>query len=378
MTINHIRKSIRRGAAKPLCRDLAALIGLVCVSVTSALSAEPIDYLRDIKPVLKAKCYSCHGALKQESSLRLDTAELARTGGDSGPAVDPGNADQSLLLERVTETDSSLRMPPEGEPLTSEQVERFRRWIQAGAEGPAEEVVPGDPGSHWAFQPLQDTAPPNLPGHPVDRFIRHRLRTAGFAPAPPAQPVALIRRIFLDLHGLPPTPAQMAHWRPRIEQDRTQVTALVDRLLASPRYGERWAQHWLDVVRYADTHGYEVNTPRPNAWPYRDYVIDAFNSDKPYDRFVTEQLVGDAMGQDAATGFMVAAATLLPGQIGKDDASKRLARQDALDEIIVGTSATFLAMTIGCARCHDHKFDPVTQQDYYAMQAFFSGVEYGD
>jgi hypothetical protein len=153
---------------------------------------------------------------------------------------------------------------------------------------------------------------------------------------------------------------------------------VVERLLASPRYGERWAQHWLDVVRYADTHGFEVNTERPNAWPYRDYVIRAFNEDRPYDRFVREQLAGDALGEDAATGFLVTAAVLLPGQIGADDASKRLARQDALSEIIANTSQTFLGLSIGCARCHNHKFDPIPQRDYYAWQAFFAGVDYGD
>jgi hypothetical protein len=152
----------------------------------------------------------------------------------------------------------------------------------------------------------------------------------------------------------------------------------VDRLLASPRYGERWAQHWLDVVRYADTHGFEVNTERPNAWPYRDYVIRAFNSDTPYDRFIREQIVGDAMGQDAATGFLVTASVLLPGQIGKDEPSKRLARQDSIDEMVMNIGQTFLGLSIGCARCHDHKFDPITAKDYYAMQAFVAGVEYGD
>ncbi len=146
----------------------------------------------------------------------------------------------------------------------------------------------------------------------------------------------------------------------------------------SPRYGERWAQHWLDVVRYADTHGFEVNTERPNAWPYRDYVIDAFNNDTPYDRFIREQIAGDALGEDAATGFLVTASVLLPGQIGKDEPSKRLARQDSLDEIVMNIGQTFLGLSVGCARCHDHKFDPISQRDYYAMQAFVAGVEYED
>jgi hypothetical protein len=151
---------------------------------------------------------------------------------------------------------------------------------------------------------------------------------------------------------------------------------VVDELLSSARYGERWGQHWLDVVRYADTHGFEVNTERPNAWPYRDYVIRAFNNDTPYNRFIQEQLTGDLLGEDAATGFLVTASVLLPGQIGKDAPSIRLARQDALDEIVNNISQTFLGLSVGCARCHDHKFDPITAKDYYAMQAFVAGVEY--
>ena len=203
-----------------------------------------------------------------------------------------------------------------------------------------------------------------------------RLAEKNLQPAARADRVTLIRRLYLDMHALPPTPAEVAAF---VADERPDAWArLVDRVLASPRYGERWAQHWLDVVRYADTHGYEVNTPREHAWPYRDFVIRSFNDDKPYDRFVFEQLAGDTVGRDAATGFLVASAVLLPGQIGADEESKRQARQDALDEIIVGTSATFLGLTVGCARCHDHKFDPITQQDYYGLQAFFAGVDYGD
>src|SRR5690606_11480448 len=185
-------------------------------------------------------------------------------------------------------------------------------------------------------------------------------------------PAILIRRLSLDLTGLPPTPEEVAAFVAECGDDRVNEAALerlVDRLLASPHHGERWAQHWLDVVRYADTHGFEVNTERPNAWPYRDYVIQAFNNDTPYDRFIHEQIVGDAFGKDAATGFLVTASVLLPGQIGKDEASKRLARQDALDEIVMNIGQTFLGLSVGCARCHDHKFDPVSARDYYAMQA---------
>ncbi len=257
-------------------------------------------------------------------------------------------------------------------------------------------LVAAETPDHWSFQPLSQPEVPELQTlnsqllgasklsgddgptslTPLDSFIRARLAKFGLAPSPRADRRTLIRRLYLDLHGLPPTMEQIRAFE--TSGDPRAWERLVDAALASPRYGERWAQYWLDVVRYADTHGFEVNTPRENAWPYRDYVIRAFNEDKPYDRFVFEQLAGDTVGADAATGFMVAAAVLLPGQIGKDDASKRAARQDALDEIIVGTGETFLGLTIGCARCHEHKFDPIPQEDYYRLQAFFAGVEYGD
>jgi hypothetical protein len=363
-----------------------------CFLVTSALIVDAacpaeVDYVRDVKPVLKAKCYSCHGAIKQEANLRLDTVEHMRKGGDSGPALTNGDEVQSDLMLRVTAADKSDRMPPEGEPLSPEQIEQLTMWLAGGAPAPPNEQPQPNPKTHWAFQRLKTVVPP-AGDHPIDAFIDRHLENAQLRRSQQTDVVSLIRRMFMDLHGLPPVPQQIAEWAQRIsgpegaaEQNNGSaeaVRALIDELLVSSRYGERWAQHWLDVVRYADTHGFEVNTPRPNAWPYRDYVIEAFNKDKPYDRFVFEQLAGDSVGEDAATGFMVAAAALLPGQIGKDEESKRLARQEELDEIIVGTTATFLGMTVGCARCHDHKFDPIPQTDYYAMQAFFAGVDYGD
>ena len=337
-----------------------------------------VEYVSDIKPILKSKCYSCHGAIKQEGGLRLDTVAFMKTGGDSGPAIATDDLPRNLLLHRI-QADGEERMPPEGEPVSPEQIQRITLWLNNGAKAPENEQPQTNPDTHWAFQPLMEQV--SLGGaHPVDAFIDRRLSDAGLHRSIPAAATALVRRMFFDLHGLPPSPDQIDKWRTKLNADSREsaVPALIDDLLKSPRYGERWAQHWLDVVRYADTHGYEVNTPRPNAWPYRDYVIRAFNEDRPYDRFVFEQLAGDTVGEDAATGFMVAAAALLPGQIGKDEESKRLARQDELDEIIVGTTATFLGMTVGCARCHDHKFDPIPQTDYYAMQAFFAGVDYGD
>jgi len=234
---------------------------------------------------------------------------------------------------------------------------------------------------HWSFAPVRTAAPPSAahsrwPRTPIDLFVLARLDAAHLQPAPPAPADAWFRRVSLALTGLPPSPeALSAFLSDRSPNARERA---VDALLQSPHYGEHWAQHWLDVVRYADTHGFEVNTERPNAWPYRDYVIRAFNQDLPYHRFIREQLTGDLLGEDAATGFLVTASVLLPGQIGKDEPSIRLARQDALDEIVVNISQTFLALSVGCARCHDHKFDPITQADYFGMQSFVAGVEYED
>jgi len=234
---------------------------------------------------------------------------------------------------------------------------------------------------HWSFQPPRTQtvpAPRNAlwVRNPVDAFILDRLEHSGLQPNPEASRRDWIRRVHFDLVGLPPSPEEVI----RFESDPSPDAHahVVDSLLASPRHGERWGQHWLDVVRYADTHGFEVNTERPYAWPYRDHVVRSFNADTPYPRFVEEQIVGDRIGADAATGFLITASVLLPGQIGADDVSKRLARQDAVDEIVVNVGQTFLALSVGCARCHDHKSDPIASRDYYALQAFVAGVDYED
>ncbi len=351
----------------------------------AAVAADGPDFEERIRPLLLQRCGDCHGPAVQKGGLRLDARSAFFKGGDSGPVIAVDQPASSELLRRLRATDPDIRMPPEGPRLPAAEIELLDLWIKDGADWPESDydrAALRDPRlQHWAFQPLRPEAPPSdsaLPpsADPIDLYVAQSLRRAGLAMNPPADRRTLIRRASLILTGLLPTPE-------RIEQFVTDPSAnawpqLVDELLASPHYGERWAQHWLDVIRYADTHGFEVNTPRENAWPYRDYVIRAFNEDRPYNRFILEQLAGDITGEDAATGFLVASAVLLPGQIGADDASKRLARQDALDEIISGTSGTLLGMSIACARCHDHKFDPITQQDYYSFQAFFAGVEYGD
>ena len=368
--------------------QLTAVIAL-WPSSDGAGAAETVDFETQIRPLLMQRCGNCHGALEQNSGLRLDARDAAFKGGDGGPVLVPGKSGESELLRRVTTGDLDERMPPEGAPLTLDQIELMRRWIDSGAKWPEtdydREAARDRRLEHWSFQPLRQFPKSQASGETwqlgdkageIDRFVKANLAEHGLKASSKANRRTLVRRLYFVMTGLPPTPEEVAEFV--AYEDPTAFARVVEKLLSSPRYGERWAQHWLDVVRYADTHGFEVNTPRENAWPYRDYVIRAFNEDKPYDQFIREQLAGDAYEEDAATGFLVAAAVLLPGQIGKDEESKRLARQDSLDEIIVGTSATFLGLTIGCARCHDHKFDPITARDYYALQAFFAGVRYGD
>lgn len=274
-------------------------------------------------------------------------------------------------------------MPPGENRLAASEIALLKRWVQEGANWPdgVDLARLVDRRDHWSFKPLQRPQLPEVsnkdwPASPIDYFILQKLEQNQLEPVSEADRVSWLRRVCFDLTGLPPTPLQLTLFLSDSSLDAKKH--IVDELLASPRYGERQAQHWLDVVRYADTHGFEVNTERKNAWPYRDYVINAMNQDKPYDQFIHEQLAGDVHGQDAATGFLVTASVLLPRQIGKDEPSIRLARQDSLDEIVVNIGQTFLGLTIGCARCHDHKFDAISQRDYFSMQAFVAGVEYKD
>jgi hypothetical protein len=341
---------------------------------SSSRGAEPIDFVRDIRPIFEAHCYDCHSGDEASGGLRLDVKSAALKGGDrQGPDIVPGHADQSPLIERITSRDDDQRMPPD-EPLSASKIETLIAWMNAGAAWPdgVDVAQLEDRTDHWSFKPLASVSGELS----LDAFIVRKLAEQGLSMSPPADRRSWLRRVTFDLTGLPPTPEEVDSFLNDGREDAFE--RVVDRLLASERYGERWAQHWLDVVRYADTHGFEVNSERPHAWPYRDYVIRALNEDCPYDRFVREQIVGDQLGDDAATGFLVTASVLLPDQIGKDEASIRLARQDALDEIVNNIGQTFLALSIGCARCHDHKFDPIEQKDYYSMQAFVAGVEYLD
>lgn len=340
--------------------------------IATVVFAAPIDFVRDVRPIFEKHCYECHGQKKHKGGLRLDVKAAALKGGDNdGPNIIPGKAMASSLIHFVTSSDEDEMMPPKGERLAVAQIATLRAWINEGAMWPdgVDVVKLKDKSDHWSFKPIN--APTSQPT--IDSFIDTKLFEQGLHRSPRADPVSWLRRVTFDLTGLPPAMEDVEAFLKKPDH-----AAVVERLLASPQYGERWAQHWLDVVRFADTHGFEVNTERPNAWPYRDYVIRAFNKDTPYDRFIKEQIVGDALGEDAATGFLITASVLLPGQIGKDEPSKRLARQDSLDEMVNNIGQSFLGLSIGCARCHDHKFDPITAKDYYAMQAFVAGVEYED
>ena len=359
---------------------------MFCISIAASVaSAAPVDFVREVRPIFEKHCYECHGETKRKGGLRLDVKAAAMKGGDNhGPNIIPRKAVESSLIHLVTSSDNDEVMPPKGDRLSAQQIATLTRWINEGATWPdgVDVVKLKDTRDHWSFKPLKvaSALAESLPLKPqplsIDSFVDAALAKKGLHRSPPADRVSWLRRVSFDLTGLPPTPEQAQDFTKDTRGDAFE--RVVDALLNSPRYGERWAQHWLDVVRYADTHGFEVNTERPNAWPYRDYVIRAFNADLPYDEFIRQQIAGDALGVDEATGFLVTASVLLPGQIGKDAPSIRLARQDSLDEMVVNIGQTFLGLSIGCARCHDHKFDPISAKDYYAMQAFVAGVEYGD
>lgn len=331
-----------------------------------------------VQPILEEHCTECHGADKQKARLRLDSAQGISRGGESGePLLVPGSGAGSYLVKRVEAREGREMMPPKGERLSSAEVEVLRTWIDHGALMPgvvfgAQTTPPKT--EHWSFQPVRRPEVPRSGSafvrNPVDEFVLEKLRAKGLQPSPEADRNTLIRRVYLIMHGLPPTPAEVEAFVGDAAPDAYE--RLVDRVLQSPRYGERWARHWMDVVRYADTDGFERNVERKTAYPYRDYLIEAFNTDKPYDRFVREQLAGDVENVDAATGFLVAGPW--DSVRSADKNLTLMQRQEELADIVNTTGTTFLGLTLGCARCHNHKFDPVTQQDYYAMQAVFAGV----
>ncbi|MEW4567381.1 PSD1 and planctomycete cytochrome C domain-containing protein [Tautonia sp. JC769] len=338
----------------------------------------PIDFEAEIRPILDARCVSCHGPEAQKSGLRLDSREALLLGGDLGPSVEPGNSAESLLIHKVTGFEGESVMPPRGEPLSYLEVGILRAWVDQGASGePSASPSPTARRSsdHWAFQPINRPEAPSVSDeswarNPIDAFVLDRLDLEGIAPSPEADRATLIRRLSLDLLGIPPTPGEVDAFVADPSPDA--VEALVDRLLASPHYGERWGRHWLDLARYADSDGYEKDNPRPDAFRFRDWVIDALNADLPFDRFTIEQLAGDLL-PDASPGHRTAAGfhrnTLTNTEGGVDQEEFRVA---AVVDRVNTTGTVWLGLTVGCAQCHTHKYDPITQREYYQLFAFFN------
>ena len=353
-------------------------------------ASRAINFDQDVRPILAASCYSCHGETKQKGGLRLDLKALALQGGDSGPAIVAGNGAGSILVQYVARLDPDNIMPKKGDPLTAEQVGTLRAWIDQGARWPETPgaVAVKDKSDHWAFKPMVEPALPkvNDPAwvrNPIDQFVLAKLEEKGLAPAPPADRPTLLRRVYFDLTGLPPTPEEVAAFVADGSPDAYEK--VVDRLLASPHYGERWARHWMDVVHFAETHGNDQDRERPHAWPYRDYLIRAFNNDTPYARFIEEQVAGDVLYPDdpdatVATGFIAAGPWDESSQLDVRDETidKKVAQNLDRDDMVTTTMSTFVSATVHCARCHDHKFDPITQSDYYGLQAVFAGVDRAD
>lgn len=335
------------------------------------------DFDREIRPLLKERCIECHGPEKQKADLRLDAKPHAFKGGESGAAIIPAQSSTSPLFQRITATGDE-RMPPKGEPLTADQISKIKAWIDSGAvwpENAEDKAAATDPRvNHWAYKPIPESVI-QIPDsqNPIDYFITQKLAEKGLALSPPADARTLVRRLHLVVTGLPPDFEQVRNQESKI---RNSSASLIDSLLSSKHYGEKWARHWLDVVRFADSNGFETNHERPNAWRYRDYVIDAFNTDKPFDRFMFEQIAGDTCDADVATGFIVGGP--FDRVKGQDKNLQLMQRADELSDMVNTTGTAFLATTMGCAKCHNHKFDPVTQTDFYAMQAVFSGVQHAD
>ncbi len=387
-----------------LCRTLGLLALLAPAGSQWAGAQRPQEdsaafFQQQVRPILETRCFGCHGGQPTvQAGLRLTGREAMLQGGRSGPAVDPENPASSLLIRAINH--AGPKMPPGG-PLPPEQVELLTRWVELGAPWPEEqrerpelagqEESPGPPGveenggsprveegrNFWSFQPPRR---PEVPGvereawvrTPIDAFVLARLEAAGLEPSPPASRRVLLRRACYDLTGLPPTPAQVEAFL--ADSSPGAFARVVDRLLASPQYGERWARHWLDLVRYAETNSYERDGPKPLVWRYRDYVIRAFSEDKPYDRFILEQLAGDEL-EAAAPENIIATGFYRLGLWQDEPVDPVQELYEDLDDIVTTTSQVFLGLTLNCARCHDHKLDPLPQRDYYRFLAFFHGLK---
>ena len=361
----------------PYCGFAIAFI--VCVFAGGADSAE-VDFESQISPILEEHCWHCHGEDEAESGLRLDLRARMLRGGDSGlAAVVPGNPEKSYLVEVINHVDSEMAMPPDEDKLPAKQIALLTQWIQEGAIWPGQmEAVAEEKSDHWAFQPVVRPTLSERGVDAVDTLLQRSLAKHELSFSDPADPRSLIRRVSIVLIGLTPTPEQQSEFLEAWAiDDESAYGKLVDGLLESPHFGERWAQHWLDVIRWAETNGSEANLYRKNAWIYRDYVVRAFNEDLPYDQFIREQLAGDSLGAGEATGFLVAGPHVPAATVGREPSAIRQARADRMDGVMHTVGASIMGVTIGCARCHNHKFDPITITDYYAMTAVFQDIEFG-
>jgi hypothetical protein len=356
-----------------MCRGffLFLLIGSTCGVVDAA---EPVDYLKQVKPLLKSRCFACHSSLKQEGSLRLDAGSLMKVGGDSGPAVTPGDVDNSPLYERLIETDESLRMPAEGKPFSKEELAIIRNWIESGARSPAAEQPEEDPRKHWAFRKPLRPAVPQLKDttwvrNEIDAFLAAQHQSRKLRPAGPADKHILLRRLHLDLIGLPPTRQELQAFLADDSADAYEQ--VVDRLLERPEHGERWGRHWMDVWRYSDWYGRrnvpDVLNSYAQIWRWRDWIVGSLNRDKGYDRMLMEMLAADEIspGDDenvVATGFIVRN-------------FYRWNYNTWMKDSIEHTGKAFLGLTLNCCHCHSHKYDPIEHEEYFRFRAFFEPIE---
>lgn len=361
----------------------------------AVLPAEQVKFFEEkIRPALVEHCYKCHSkeAEKLKGGLFLDSRAGWEKGGDTGePVIIPGKPDESLFIQSIRHDDEDLAMPPKKPKLPDSVIADFVAWVKMGAPDPRDGAIELQRADKdwWSLQPLANPAPPEPAGlpetwkqNPIDRFIFATLAAKGLQPNPPADPRTLIRRMTYDLTGLPPTFEEVAAFTEAVATNRHQaIEQLVDRLLASPRYGEHWGRHWLDVVRFGESNGFERNIVIDTLWPFRDYVIRSHNEDKPFNRFMIEHLAGDVVGKDdpaveVGTAFLVAGPYDDVGN--KDVVAQANIRAGTLDDVVNATSSAFLGLTVSCARCHHHKFDPIPTEDYYRIRAAFEGVQHGE
>jgi hypothetical protein len=368
----------------------AVLLVPILLAVRAPTRGDPPQESRffqeKVLPILRANCYRCHShaAGKSKGGLVLDSLGAMLKGGDRGPAIVPRRSAKSLLIQAIGHA-GELRMPPTRK-LSEEQIGTLTEWVRLGAPWPGpvvkaevrpRSVITEEDRRFWSLQPvkappLPEVEDPAWSVNPIDRFVWHKLRSEGLTPASPASRAARLRRVTFDLIGLPPTPAEIAAFEADNSPDAYEK--LIDRLLADPRYGERWARHWLDLVRYAESDGFRLDEYRPHAWRYRDYVIRSFNADKPYDRFVREQLAGDELAPDDLDALQ-GTSFLRLGIYEYNQRDVQTQWSDMLNEITDVVGDAFLGMGMGCARCHDHKFDPILQKDYFRLRAFFAPIQ---